>query len=291
MAVMRIALNVNYFDEVAPTAVIAPFFWKSRTPSDNSLAWDGNTPLGHIELEGDLNDAIKDKEVTINDSAVALGNDPKVSGTIVVRGTAYDNIRLKALYAKFTDHAGLNNYTMIAEYDGDWVDGSGTGWSASVEDISSDANGHSAAWTLTIDTAQVASEAKIAALNRAVTVFAVDERGTATDTTTISGTTITGNTSVADITDTDQTKMISKLWSEVKNETDAASSYYLDYDCNEPVTENTADDTKVYKAAFTPLYQMDVVPYISAVTTSLSKANSSNPSVYDRTALGHYPVY
>ena len=37
--------------------------------------------------------------------------------------------------------------------------------------------------------------------------------------------------------------------------------------------------------------QVDVVPYVISLTTSLSSANTNNPSVYDRTALGHYPVY
>ena len=36
---------------------------------------------------------------------------------------------------------------------------------------------------------------------------------------------------------------------------------------------------------------MDVVPYVYDVKTSLSSANENNPSVYSRTALGHYPVY
>ncbi len=38
-------------------------------------------------------------------------------------------------------------------------------------------------------------------------------------------------------------------------------------------------------------YSVDVVPYITHVKTSLSKARSNNPTVFDRTALGHYPVY
>lgn len=37
-------------------------------------------------------------------------------------------------------------------------------------------------------------------------------------------------------------------------------------------------------------YTMDVVPYITGVTTSLSTLKSNNPSVYNRTALGHYAV-
>lgn len=37
-------------------------------------------------------------------------------------------------------------------------------------------------------------------------------------------------------------------------------------------------------------YKMDVVPYITGISTSLSSLKKNNPSVYNRTALGHYPV-
>lgn len=37
-------------------------------------------------------------------------------------------------------------------------------------------------------------------------------------------------------------------------------------------------------------YKMDVVPYITGISTSLSSLKKNNPSVYSRTALGHYPV-
>ena len=39
-----------------------------------------------------------------------------------------------------------------------------------------------------------------------------------------------------------------------------------------------------------PTYQMDVVPYIVGVKSSLSSLKKARSSVYDRTALGHYPV-
>ncbi|MBR1722940.1 MAG: hypothetical protein IJ727_10735 [Treponema sp.] len=39
-----------------------------------------------------------------------------------------------------------------------------------------------------------------------------------------------------------------------------------------------------------PTYQMDVVPYIVGVKSSLSSLKKTRSSVYDRTALGHYPV-
>lgn len=38
-------------------------------------------------------------------------------------------------------------------------------------------------------------------------------------------------------------------------------------------------------------YQMDVVPYITGINTSLSSVNANNPTVFSRSALGHYPVY
>ncbi|WP_407425169.1 hypothetical protein [Treponema sp.] len=43
-------------------------------------------------------------------------------------------------------------------------------------------------------------------------------------------------------------------------------------------------------AATTPYYKMDIVPYIAGVKTSLSSLKKANSSVYDRTALGHYPT-
>ena len=48
----------------------------------------------------------------------------------------------------------------------------------------------------------------------------------------------------------------------------------------------STDDTAYNK----PVYQMDVVPYIARIYTSLAKLKSNNWSVYNRTALGHYPV-
>ena len=256
-AVMRIALNVQYFDETPPWARIKPFYWNSRT--ENSVVWSGSgsnaEPLGHIELEDDVSDAIKTSLGETGENDIL---DPKVSGKIKVEGYAYDNIRLKELYAKFTDHKGLGSYTKIASYNGSWtgLSDADNGWSATVEDVYSDETGHKAHWTLIIDTSKVTEGTEgqpgpaVVGKNRTVTVFAVDARGTPEDTTTISDTTIKGNTSVSDITNAVQTT----------------------------------------ETAQTPLYQMDVVPYITGVETKLSSLKKNNPSVYDRTALGHYPV-
>lgn len=240
-ATMRIALDVDYFDETVPNANILPFFWKGKSPSENSIAWDNGKALGHIELESDLTDDIKN--TTVN--GTSLGGDPKVSGKIIVRGTASDNIRLKELYAKFDTHSGLKNYTKISEYiNSKWTEPSGNGWSCKITEDNASTAGHDIKWELTVDTSSIE---KTADLDKAITVFAVDARGTAT--TTIDSNQITGNTSYSNIGNT-QTK------AEVP----------------------------------TAYYQMDIVPYITGVNTSLSTLDKKTPSKFDRTALGHYPV-
>ena len=45
------------------------------------------------------------------------------------------------------------------------------------------------------------------------------------------------------------------------------------------------------KNSHAPSYQMDIVPYVTEVLTSLSEFDEDTPSIYSRTALGHYPVY
>ena len=51
-----------------------------------------------------------------------------------------------------------------------------------------------------------------------------------------------------------------------------------------PGNDQTTSTTK------TGYYKVDIVPYISGVKTSLSSIKKTNSSIYDRTALGHYPT-
>lgn len=50
---------------------------------------------------------------------------------------------------------------------------------------------------------------------------------------------------------------------------------------------STTGPTEAQKAT----YQMDVVPYIKGIDTTLTDLEKNNPSVYGRTSLGKYPVY
>lgn len=43
--------------------------------------------------------------------------------------------------------------------------------------------------------------------------------------------------------------------------------------------------------AVSETYTMDIVPYITKISTPADSYNLNNPSVYNRTALGHYPLY
>ena len=202
---------IDQIDGVAPNVVVNPFFWNSAT--DNSL-YGNSTANGHIELESDLTTAI----ITL------YGNDPKVSGKIVLRGTAYDDTLLGELSFSMTNF-NSGSTIAVAEY-------GTTGWTiktvgnpaavptmaanfyeVTVEDDYVSQDGHKATWSIAIDTAHLSD---VAHTNAVFTVIAKDKKTT------------TPNSSA--------------------NSTGSASG--------------TTDATK-----HNPSYQMDVVPYITNVST------------------------
>ena len=276
-AVLNLQLNQDIADTVAPTVTVKPFYWKKS--SDNSLYADNtekdNGPdNGHIELEADLPDTFTDAGSGVDD------RDPKVSGKIVLRGTAYDDIRLSSIWVKMTDgdttpvsfnfasslstttySTGLtttsdkyDGYALVAFYDSansDWVIPSATmatnGWEFAIDTSESSGSyfnqtGHKVNWTLSLDTSKIGtSESNIVAAAADMTF------------------------SVMAVDHVQTTGHISSS------------------------TEATSDesDAKYNK----PSYRMDVVPYITELTTKLSSIEKKKHSVYGRTALGKYPVY
>ena len=228
-ATLQIALAVQVHDEENPTAAIKPFFWKSS--SDNSL-YQNSTSYGHIELEGDLPSGTSE---IFNASSGLYDTDPKVSGKIVVRGTAYDNIRLSTLSVKFAGHSELGSkFVQAATYSsGTWTPASTTldtdGWTFTAEDTTYDSTGHNVSWTLTIDTEFISG---VADTDKAIEVMATDERGGLTSETSTTQTTSATNTS---------------------------------------------------------FYQVDVVPYITGISTSVRSASGLKDSNI-RSASGKYSV-
>lgn len=61
----------------------------------------------------------------------------------------------------------------------------------------------------------------------------------------------------------------------------------IDWNKNTSIPGNTQTES----SALTDCYNMDVVPYVTEIVTHLSPFYRQAPSVYARTALGHYPVY
>ncbi len=247
--VLNVQLKQDVIDNFAPKVVVKPFFWNSA--SDNSL-YKNSLDNGHIELEGDLD--FENTPFTNADGE--YDKDPKVSGKIVFRGTAYDDVRLSSLWIKFSGFT-FNNYVTESGYgtngtsDGyvqvafyniegnSWKVPAATldddGWTFEAEDEYFDQKGHKVNWTLTIDTSRIAT---VAAVDAEFKAMAVDHVNTA---------------------------------AHKSSDTDNISSL----------------DDNVYNK---PKYRVDVVPYITEVETSLSILKKKNPSVYTRTALGHYSV-
>ena len=275
-AKFRVALNVQYNDTKRPVVKIRPFYWNSKT--ENSVCWDSNDNAeGHIELEADITNEI----AALKAGNTELGSDdPKVSGKIKIEGYAFDDIKLNSLYGIVSNHTNLSTTTgtLLSTYNGAWTStaySEDPGWGFEAEDVYCNGDGHLVKWTLTIDTAKRTTAAQ---LDQTVVVYAKDDRSDAE----------------SDHSGTTQTSLTSYVWSNVKDEDNALTTYYTDFYCNTPVNSSTSDTAIVYKADdmenMTSYYKMDVVPYVAGVKTSLSSLKKKNSSVYDRTALGHYPT-
>ena len=246
--VLNVQLKQDVIDNFAPKVVVKPFYWNNA--GDNSL-YQNSLDNGHIELEADLDF----ENTSFTESNGEYDKDPKVSGKIVFRGTAYDDVRLSSLWIKFagftfnvTD-AGFgtdgtsDGYVQAAFYDNAnnvWkvpaTKLDDDGWTFKAEDEYFDQKGHKVNWTLSIDTSRIAT---VAAADVEFAVMAVDHV----------------NTDAHKSSDTDN---ISAL------------------------------DDNVYNK---PKYRVDVVPYITGLDTVLTDLEVLNPSVYGRSALGKYPVY
>ena len=269
-------------DSVPPTVVVNPFYWNSS--SDNSL-YANPAKNGHIELEDDLpTDTFKDNDTVEGNDVARTGlydRDPKVSGKIRFTGTAYDNRRLSMIKIKFGDFiveesgeevevasyevkdSTAETKEMVWKLSGKTM--AANGYEFKVIDTASDSignfgdsvyfsqKGHKVYWTLDIDTERISTKA---ATDVQLTVLATD----------------------AAIGDEPSGRTTS---------TATTGTYKIDAPVVDATTKarTVTDGTTNY-----PIYQMDVVPYIVGLKTSLSALKKGNSSVYDRTARGHYPV-
>lgn len=260
--VLNVKLKQDIADTVVPKVVVSPFYWNNS--EDNSL-YENSLLNGHIELEDDWK---KTSGYASDATTGEYDSDPKVSGKIVIRGTAYDDVCLSSLWIKFgktgqkftfADNiiadadfgTGLSTdgYVSAAYYDSaknKWnvapAKMETAGWEFAVEEEYFDQNGHKARWMLSLDTARLEN---IAGTDIEFRIMAVDH---------------------------------------LKNN---------DHKSSESNSTKTLDDASIDKSDAVynkPAYRMDVVPYITKILTKLSNLKKNNSSVYARTALGHYSV-
>ena len=266
---ITIHVAVSVADTTAPQAVINPFYWKSA--NENNL-YENKTTNGHIELENDLPSAFVSTSGTMD-------KDPKVSGKIVITGTASDNKRLSELYlsvpgmeAVFNsaglvkkDDASISYYRMDSFVAGSWA---GTdkwnshGFAFAVTESTFDKDGHNVTWAFSWDTTKITS---VAAADVEVLVRAYDEGTPSYESRTDSASGFT------------------------KRSMDG-STYYKDTASYATKNNSAASTVQTTVDSPTSRYRMDVVPYITRVETWLSSFSKNNSSVYDRTAKGHYPI-
>ena len=244
-------------DATEPTVVVNPFYWNSS--DDNSL-YGNSSGNGHIELEADWKetDAYKKNEAETDSSKKnsIYDGDPKVSGKITFTGTAYDDVRLGSISVTF---GSVLSETVTATYDS-----ANSVWTVPEKTVANDGYEFSVVDATSSDVG-----------NYGDSVY-FDQKGHKVYWTLSIDTAKITNQVGSDV-------VLTVLAKDAKDNTTASGSISAPdtTDGKYTVTDGTTNK---------PTYQMDVVPYITSVTTKLSDLKTNNPSVYNRTARGHYPV-
>ncbi len=288
--VLNINIKQRINDNTRPETYIHPFFWKanggksnnSSVSSDNSVQWTKNSAnkevaLGHIELTEDLEGTA---------AATTYGTDPKVSGKIVLRGTVYDDTRINNIKIVSSESSIIGSSSVTAARSNSWANSNGL----TVTDHGIQMDGHLIEWSLLVDTEQLSS---MVAEDITFTVIASD--GDGTDGTYSTGETIGENlanqtsweTVYATATQAEEGKYYETAEEAVSEQNP------VDLTNHKPVKFNLADSGKKvyeYKYGTHGVYQMDVVPYVTSVSTSLSSMDGAVPGKYSRSARGHYAV-
>jgi len=286
-AYLTLPITVDVLDETPPVSGISPFYWNGE--DDNSL-YNNSRDNGHIEITG----------------IAAMGSDPDVSGQIRIMGHSFDDQRLSALWMRIGDGSndftftgagaasssfdinadGVNesvgdDYYPVASYtpgsgwtvEDQW---SGNGWSFEILNDSLGQDGHYVEWQLNWDSSNIFG---VADEDIQIQVIAEDKRSnpnasaesaiqTSTDTPVAATALVAGNSyRIETIGTTDFTLIGAE--SNLAGETFIATG------------AGSGDGTAV---PLTPTYQVDVVPYVTAVERNKAQYNTN------RSRYGRYPV-
>ena len=296
-----VALN----DSVVPKSVIDPFYWKGLSNNsiyDSASATKTSQLKGHIELESDWTAKVGDKYFASGYNASATSGeydgDPKVSGKITLTGYAYDDQRLSSLWVAFdgftpasgTYFSSAGDYALktkdnVTATDGKYVN-SGT---------NGDSKTYYQAAYYTPSSEKWLAATSVIGYNSTTKAAVVTSR--------TGSTTMTGNGwefSVTYETSDPNEAYLSQKGHKIKwtlsIDTEKCSpivatdikarviAFDHDYNVVNVTTAARADDNK-------PVYQMDVVPYITGITNKVGDAYKKDASVFGRSATGAYPVY
>ncbi|HBB43629.1 MAG TPA: hypothetical protein DCZ74_08940, partial [Treponema sp.] len=262
IAKLNLILDIALDDKEKPVTKILPFYWKSS--ADNSLFGE-SAENGHIELSADLPETFFDSTKTGE-----FDLDPKVSGKVKIEGVTRDDSQLKALTLKIASNTITANYengtwtatALTAE--GDIPDG-GIAFKAERASYADYLN------------AGFITEIPDGVEGTSMIPYFTQEYGHVVkwvvyaDTETLVG---VGLDIGVDASATDRGSPDS-------------SGTYSDSKSSESSSAQTGGNDG--SGDRTSHYRIDVVPYITEVTTSLtSKLKSSIKSAYSRTSLGHY---
>lgn len=195
-ALLKIPVKLMSDEGDAPVPTITPFYWENS--KENSVYIDEKIK-GHIELENDLTQEIKD---TFDDKSVIK---PKVSGKIKIEGTVTDNVRLGSISMEFD---GLFAATKIATYEkGSWTNSELPNGveSLEVKDVYISQEGHEAKYTLVVDTEKLTG---VAGKDKKIVITATDWKNN----TSVEGTAQTTENAKTAMYRVDVVPYITQIW-------------------------------------------------------------------------------
>ena len=254
-AEIEIPVKVAVRDVEAPKASLKPFKWLSE--NENSL-YANSKKNGHIELEADL----PAPTFTAGGTGV-YDKDPKISGIVTFEGSVKDNVVVKEINIKIPNYNGGNAFAIATRNTAGVLISTNMLTLSNVAPIKTYANYSFAStdWYFEVLTDK----------------FEADGSNTVK---------FKFHFNTQKISGFAQTDVEIELSAKDRGKADISPLNTIVYTPNAstPGTTQTTADTN------TGYYKVDVVPYITGVKTGLSGKKKNNPSVYARTAKGHYPV-
>ena len=249
-----IPVKVAVQDTDAPTATLKPFKWISA--SDNSL-YANSKKNGHIELEADL------PSLSFTEGGSGVDDrDPKISGIVTFEGSVKDNVVVKEIKIRIPNYNSGNAFTIATRNAAGNLDSANMLTLSSVAPIKTYAD--------------YSFASKDWYFEKVKDEYADDGSNTVE---------FKFHFNTQKITGVAQTNVGIELTASDRGKASLSGSNIV-YAANNsiPGTVQTTSTTN------TGYYKVDVVPYITEIKTALSKAYSSEPSAFNRSATGAYSV-